>query len=201
MGSPMSHILEKLVTEDNQNKPMTEFHHSPKFWKRYVNDTYPYHQSRVFANCSTISIFERHWTYFFLRVSGGSDKIHKVLKPFSVVDVSGPQVFQAVRRMSQSKITWMANCSSAQQMHLDVSSMPQRCRHVPKPPTPVLNLFSATRRLRGSSEPDGRRTAGVTRNWAGGVAFARAVLHDSSRLKPEFISWTYCSARTRNRKW
>jgi len=31
-------------------------------------------------------------------VSGGSDKIHKVLKPFSVVDVKGPQVFQAVRR-------------------------------------------------------------------------------------------------------
>ena len=34
----------------------------------------------------------------FLRVRGGSDKIHKVLKPFSVVDVKGPQVFQAVRR-------------------------------------------------------------------------------------------------------
>jgi len=31
-------------------------------------------------------------------VSGGSDKIHKVLKPFSVVDVRGPQVFRAVRR-------------------------------------------------------------------------------------------------------
>jgi len=31
-------------------------------------------------------------------VSGGSDKIYKVLKPFSVVDVRGPQVFQAVRR-------------------------------------------------------------------------------------------------------
>jgi len=36
--------------------------------------------------------------FFFLRVSGGSDKIHKVLKPFSVVGVRGPQVFQAVRR-------------------------------------------------------------------------------------------------------
>jgi len=34
----------------------------------------------------------------FLRVSGGSDKIHKVLQPFSVVDVKGPHVFQAVRR-------------------------------------------------------------------------------------------------------
>jgi len=31
-------------------------------------------------------------------VSSGSNKIHKVLKPFSVVDVRGPQVFQAVRR-------------------------------------------------------------------------------------------------------
>jgi len=34
---------------------------------------------------------------FFLRVSGGSDKIHKVLKPFSVADVRGPQVYQEVR--------------------------------------------------------------------------------------------------------
>ena len=34
----------------------------------------------------------------FLRVSGGSDKIHKVLKAFSLVDVKGPQVLQAVRR-------------------------------------------------------------------------------------------------------
>jgi len=35
---------------------------------------------------------------FFLRVSSGSNNIHKVLKPFNVVDVRGPQVFQAVRR-------------------------------------------------------------------------------------------------------
>jgi len=34
---------------------------------------------------------------FFLRVSGGSDKIRKALKPFGVFDVRGPQVFQAVR--------------------------------------------------------------------------------------------------------
>jgi len=34
---------------------------------------------------------------FFLRVSSGSNKIHKVLKPFSVVNVR-PQVFQAIRR-------------------------------------------------------------------------------------------------------
>ena len=36
--------------------------------------------------------------YFCLRVSVGSDKIHKVLKTFTVVDVRGPQAFQAVRR-------------------------------------------------------------------------------------------------------
>jgi len=34
----------------------------------------------------------------FLSVSGGSNKIHKVLKPFSVVDFRRPQVFQAVGR-------------------------------------------------------------------------------------------------------
>jgi len=34
----------------------------------------------------------------FLRVSSGSNKTYKVLKPFSVVDVRGPQVFQAFRR-------------------------------------------------------------------------------------------------------
>jgi len=41
-------------------------------------------------------------------VSSGSNKIHKVLKPFGVVDVRGPQVIQAVQRvkdvMSQSNI-------------------------------------------------------------------------------------------------
>jgi len=79
---------------------------------------------------------------FFLRVSSGSDKIHKVLKPLR-------------RRMPQSRIIWMADCSSAPQTHLGVSSMPQRYRHVPKRPTPVLTLFSATHRLRGSSEPNG----------------------------------------------
>ena len=36
---------------------------------------------------------------FLLRVSFiGSNKTRKVLEPFSVVDVRGPQVFQAVRR-------------------------------------------------------------------------------------------------------
>jgi len=47
-------------------------------------------------------------------------------------------------RMLQSKMIWLADCSSAPQMHLGVSRMPQRYRHVPKRPTPVLNLFSAT---------------------------------------------------------
>ena len=40
----------------------------------------------------------KRFGFFFLRVNGGSDKIHKVLKPFSVADVRGPQVFQAVRK-------------------------------------------------------------------------------------------------------
>jgi len=30
--------------------------------------------------------------------------------------------------------------------------------------------------------------AGVTKNWAGGVAISHAALHDSRRLKPELIS-------------
>ena len=58
--------------------------------------------------------------------------------------------------MLQSKIVRLAYCSSAPQMHLGVSSMPQRYKHVPKRPAPVLNLFCA--RLRGSSEPGGSRT-------------------------------------------
>jgi len=33
-----------------------------------------------------------------LRVSSGLNKVHKVLKPFSVADVRGLQAFQAVRR-------------------------------------------------------------------------------------------------------
>ena len=91
------------------------------------------------------------------------------------------------RRMLQSKIIWLADCSSAPQMHLGVSRMPQRYRRVPKRPTPVLSLFCATHRLRSSSEPDGRQTAGVTKNWAGGVTLSHATLHDSRILKP---SWS-----------
>ena len=40
----------------------------------------------------------------FLRVSGGSEKIYKVLNPLSVVDVRGPQVFQAVRRAKDGTV-------------------------------------------------------------------------------------------------
>jgi len=50
------------------------------------------------------------------------------------------------RRMSQSKIIWLTDCSSAPQMHLGVSSMPQRDRYVPKRSTQVLSPFSATHR-------------------------------------------------------
>jgi len=37
-------------------------------------------------------------------VSGGSDKTHKVLKPFCVVNVRGPQVFQAIQRAEVATI-------------------------------------------------------------------------------------------------
>jgi len=40
-------------------------------------------------------------TVFFLRVSSSSNQIHKVLKPFSFVNVRGPQIFQAVRRAEE----------------------------------------------------------------------------------------------------
>ena len=102
-------------------------------------------------------------------------------------------------KLSQSKIILLADCSSAPQTHLGVSGMPQRYRHVSKRLTPVLSLFSATHRLRGSSEPDGRQTAGVTKNWAGGLALSHAALHVSRRLKPEFTSvaaWRKDHSRT-----
>jgi len=103
------------------------------------------------------------------------------------------------RRLLQSKIIWLAECSLAPQMHLDVSSMPQRYSHVPKRPTPVLRLFSATHRLRGSSEPVGRQTAGVTKNRAGGVALSlsHAALHD--RSSPAEFTSAAALRRTRRR--
>jgi len=64
-------------------------------------------------------------------------------------------------------------------MHLGVSNVPQRYKYVPKLPTPVLNVFSASNRLRASSEPGGRQAAGVTKNWAGGLALSHDFLHDS----------------------
>ena len=40
MGSPVSPILANLIMEDIENKAMTEFHHPPKVWKHYVDDTF-----------------------------------------------------------------------------------------------------------------------------------------------------------------
>ena len=40
MGSPVSPILANLVMEDIENKAMSDFHHPPKVWKRYVDDTF-----------------------------------------------------------------------------------------------------------------------------------------------------------------
>ena len=40
MGSPMSPILANLVMEDIQNEAKTEFHHPPKVWKHYVDNTF-----------------------------------------------------------------------------------------------------------------------------------------------------------------
>jgi len=45
----------------------------------------------------------------FLRASSGSNKVHKVLKPFSVVDVRGPQVFQAVPRAKDVTVEYYMN--------------------------------------------------------------------------------------------
>jgi len=45
-----------------------------------------------------ITIKLLNYYVFFLCVNGASDKFYKFLKPFSVVDVRGLQVFQAVRR-------------------------------------------------------------------------------------------------------
>jgi len=64
------------------------------------------------------------------------------------------------RKMLQSKMRRLADCVSAPQMHMCVFSAPQRCRLVPKRPTALLGLLRSTHRLRVSSEPDGRQTAG-----------------------------------------
>ena len=54
-----------------------------------------YHTERLkpFSDCGR--------TVSCLRVSSSSNQIHKVLKPFSVVNGRGPQIFQAVRRAEE----------------------------------------------------------------------------------------------------
>ena len=49
---------------------------------------------------------------------------------------------------------------TAPQRHRCISSMPQRYGHAPKRPTLVLSLFSATHRLRVSSEPEWESESG-----------------------------------------
>ena len=119
--------------------------------------------------------------FFFLPASSDSNKIHKILKPFRVVEVRDRRSSRRFggRKMLQSKIVWLAHCSPAPQMHLGVSNLPQRYKHVPKVPTPIRGLFSATHRLPVSSESGGRQTAGVTKNWTGGLEL---------QLKREFTS-------------
>jgi len=40
MGPPVSPILANSAMEDIEKKAMTEFHHPPKVWKRYVDNTF-----------------------------------------------------------------------------------------------------------------------------------------------------------------
>ena len=120
--------------------------------------------------------------YFFLHVSCCSNKIHK---PFGVVDVRAPQVFQAVQRAEDvtsedymigqlllSTTNANLECPSGTGMYQ--SGRPQFFTYLVLPTD-----FS-------SSEPDGRQTAGVTKNWAGGMALSHAALHGSRRFRPEF---------------
>ena len=57
-----------------------------------------YHTERLkpFSDCGR--------TVLFLRVSSSSNQIHKVLQPFSVVNVRGLQIFQAVRRAEEHSL-------------------------------------------------------------------------------------------------
>jgi len=70
--------------------------------------------------------------------------------------------------------------------------MIQAC--VLKRPKPVLSLFkiNATQKPWESSKPDGKQTARVTENLAGGLALSHAALHDSRSLQLELtdiIAW------------
>ena len=40
MGSPVSPTTANLLMEDIENTAMTAFHHPPKVWKRYVDDSF-----------------------------------------------------------------------------------------------------------------------------------------------------------------
>ena len=65
-----------------------------------------YHTERLkpFSDCGR--------TVFFLRVSSSSNQILKVLKPFSVVNVRGPQIFQAVLRAEELSLRRSSCCFS-----------------------------------------------------------------------------------------
>jgi len=57
-----------------------------------------------------------------------------------------------------------------------------------------LEIFASQFQFPGEGQmpvlppPCGRPLAGVTKNWAGGVALSHATRHDSRILKPELIS-------------
>jgi len=99
---------------------------------------------------------------FFLRVSSGLNKMRKVFKPFCVVDVRGLQVVQAVRRVEDGTVAdymigrLLLSATDAFRC-IKCALAVQACS---KRLTPVLNLFWATHRLRGSSEPGGRQRQG-----------------------------------------
>jgi len=83
---------------------------------------------------------------FFLRVSSGSKSTRSSsYLVLLLLRDRGPSRRFGGRRMLSSKITWLANCSSAPRMHLAASCMPQRYRHVPKWPTPVLAYLAPPR--------------------------------------------------------
>ena len=98
--------------------------------------------------------------FVFLRVSRRSNKTHKVLRPFTVLNVRGLQAFQAVERAVvltvEDEVIGRLLLSAT--YAFSVSSMLQRYRFISKRPTPVLSLLSATQRLRQAlSQAGGKR--------------------------------------------